>query len=226
MDDLVAHEAAAWRRSLAELGAPVRGRMIICGTEADRVAAAWHVLGYGLDGGVVDDEPITPGRAGDHVGASFVALLHAWASPRDMALVSRTAAGWLEPGGMLLLAELDVDRLRRASAQTYLSAMAYRMFPAMADDLASLCVNSTELVATAIRTGLDDKRSVELDRPRAVYGGPEAWRSSGMDGWRGVDQLTDADAASLRLAVARLNPPSWPLVDREPWIAVAGRTRF
>lgn len=225
MDQLITLEAEAWRRPLGDVSAPKEGRIVVRGPGAGQVGAAWHLLGYGSDGVVTDEAPVT---ADEHevARASLVGLLHAWSAPAHLEVAARTAATWLRPGGMLLLAELHMDRLRSASTQTYTSSLLYRMFPTVADDIGARCAGTTNLVAAAVRTSLDDKLAIEVDRPLAVYeDAAERKAAVGFGAWRGLEQLEPERYAALLDAVGRLQPVGWPHVEVEPWYAVTGRAR-
>ena len=225
MEQHITLEADAWRTVLAEAAAPVDGSVVVRGPAAAQVGAAWHLLGYGPDGIVTDEAPVTAGDEGVS-GAALVALLHAWSTPADLEVAARTAARWLRPRGVLLLAELHIDRLLGASVHSYPSALLYRMFPTTGSYVEARCASATDLVAAAIRTSLDDKVVLEFDRPLAVDDNrSQRPATAPLVSWRGIEQLDPEEQASLRAALAQVTPPTDPFVETEPWYAVAGRTR-
>jgi hypothetical protein len=226
MADLVALEAEAWKSLLLGLEAPVAGPVIVRGPGAAQVGAAWRLLGYGADG-LTADEAVLHGdeSAGDGTVA-MAALLHAWPRPRDIDAVAQRAARWVRPGGLLLLADLDVAALRSESPRRTPAALLYQKHPEVAARLAGRSPTRIQLVMAGIRAGLDDKHAGDVQRPVGVYDDPSERRAAVEFGvWRGLEDLGAEAYARLLEAVDAVEPDEWPLVEREPWMVVTGRVR-
>lgn len=226
MPDLVPLEAEAWAPVLTEVGAPSTGPVVVRGPGATQVGAAWRLLGYGSDGLTTDETPLPGNEPPPNGSAAMAVLLHAWLQPRDVDVVTQRAARSVRPGGLLLLADLDLAGLRSDSARRTPAAAFYQMHPEVADRLARRSPTRTQLVMAGIRAGLDDKRSADVARPVGVYRDPSERRAAIEFGvWRGLEDL-DADAYARVLdAVDSVDPAEWPLVEREPWMVVTGRVR-
>lgn len=226
MPDLASLEAEAWEPLLAGLGLPAAGRILVRGPGAAQVAAAWQLLGYGAAGVSTDEAPVRsdePAPDGPH---GIVALLHAWAEPRDVDAVAQTAARWVQPGGVLLLADLDVAGLRTEAPRRTPAALLYQMYPDVAERLAGRSPTRIQLVMAGIRAGLDDKWSGDVARPVGVYRDAAERRAAVEFGaWRGLEDLNADQYTSLLEAVDAVDPAEWPVVEKEPWIAVTGRVR-
>lgn len=226
MPDLASLEADCWAPLLAAPGVLAKGHAVVRGPGAAQVAAAWQLLGYGAGGLTVDEAPVEPGEPAPDGPLATVALLHAWSAPHEIDAVAGTAARWVQPGGMLLLADLDVAALRSESPRRTPAAVLYRMYPEVAERLAGRSPTRIQVVMAGIRAGLDDKWSGDLDRPVGVYRDAGERRAAVEFGvWRGLENLTPDEYTRLLEAVDAVDPVEWPLVEKEPWIVVTGRVR-
>ena len=226
MPDLASLEADSWAPLLAALGVPDSGRIVLRGPGADQVAAAWQLLGYGTAGVTADEAPLRLDEPLPEGPVAMAALLHAWPQPRDVDAIARVAARWIQPGGVLLLADLDVAGLRTESPRRAPAALLYHMYPEVAERLAGRSPTRVQLVMAGIRAGLDEKWSGDLSRPVGVYRDADERRAAVEFGvWRGLEDLDPDRYTRLLEAVDAVDPVEWPLVEREPWTVVTGRVR-
>ncbi|NIV89316.1 MAG: hypothetical protein GWN35_21625, partial [Actinobacteria bacterium] len=155
-----------------------------------------------------------------------VVMLHAWPSPSAVDRAAAIGAAWLRRGGTLVLAELDMARLRNATPSRYPAALLYTMYPEIAASLSVRSATSLQLAMAAVRAGLRDKTVMEIDRPVGVFRGPDEHRAGIEFGcWRGLEMLDAARYGPVVDAAATVGVGEWPLVELEPWIAVIGSAR-
>lgn len=225
MHDLPTAEYTAWTRVAAATGAALRGTTLVRGPGAAQVGEA--LLRIGATTVIAEDTRIddpTDDPPDDTVDS--VVLLHAWPSPDQVDLAAKTAVGWLRPGGWLVLADLDIERLAGAPPTIYPSATLYRTFPAVQARLRQRCASAIGLVTAAVRAGLDGKASSSVDRPVGVYASRSELRAAIEFGaWRGLEHLSREEYAELLAAVTAVDVAAWPLLDTEPWMIVAGAAR-
>jgi hypothetical protein len=226
MLDTIELEAEAWASALLQLNVPEGGSVIVRGPGAGQVGAAWRLLGYGGRSLVANDTPVHPDDDTQAAAADVVALLHAWPEPRTVDVTAQAAARWVRPGGVLMLAELDVVALRNDVPRRTPAALLYQMHPEVAERLAALSPTRIQLVMAGIRAGLDDKLVIDVARPVGVYRDSSERRAAVEFGaWRGLEELDARAYDALLGAVDAVLPPAWPLVESEPWMVVAGRVR-
>jgi|GEM_PF-6944670 len=226
MPDLIALEAEAWGPVLADVSLPTTAAIVVRGSGAAQLAAVLRRLGYGGDGLAVSEEPVRLGERVAVASADAAILLHAWGEPRLLDPIAQTAVRWLRPGAVLVLADLDIATLRTDSPRRTPAAMFYQLHPDVADRIAARSPTRIQLAMAGIRTGLDDVRVVDLARPVGIYDDPSERRAAVEFGaWRGLEDLASDAYTRLLDAVDMVPHSEWPLVEREPWIAVTGRVR-
>jgi hypothetical protein len=224
--DLASLEAEAWAPLVAGLGLPAAGRVLVRGPGAAQVAAAWQLVGFGAGGLSTDEAAVRTDEPAPDENFAMVALLHAWPEPRDVDAVAGTAARWVQPGGMLLLADLDVAALRNEPPRRTPAALLYQMYPAVGERLAGRSPSRIQMVMAGIRAGLDDKWTGDIARPVGAYRDASERRAAVEFGvWRGLEELDPDQYTRLLEAVDAVDPAAWPLVEKEPWTVVTGRVR-
>jgi hypothetical protein len=226
MPDVVTEETRTWGDLARSARISFEGAVVVRGPGARGIGDV--LLRLGADRVIADQtqlgDPAMESARDDIVDA--VILVHAWRHPSAIDEAARSAVAWVRPGGAVVLADLAVDRLRTASPAKYPSALLYRAHPELADEVERRCATSIQMATAGIRAGLDDKILIDFERPVGVYASPGEHQAAVDSGaWRGLEDLDPADHVSLVTAVGSLRVGTWPLVEREPWVVLCGRSR-
>lgn len=161
--------------------------------------------------------------------ADLVVLRRAWRSPGDVSAAMLVARDRTRPGGEVVAADLDVNKLLAGPTPRYPGRLFYLASPTAAARLRSSTATPALLGAEAVRAGLRPIDGITYDDVRSSHESvADLWASIRARGWRGAawtpveDQgpVLEQVAASLTGAV-----PAGPAVDREPWYAVIGSKR-
>ncbi len=226
MPDLLAEETQTWADLARSASLSFAGTVVVRGPGARGVGDA--LLRLGSERVIVDEtqlgDPARESARDDIVDA--VILLHAWQQPSAIDEAARSAVAWVRPGGAVVLADLAVDRLRTASPAKYPSAFFYRAHPEVADVVQGRTATSIQMATAGVRAGLDDKLLIDFERPVGVFDTPADHRAAIEFGvWRGLERLDAPAYAALLDGVGALPMGPWPVVEREPWVVLCGRSR-
>ncbi len=226
MLDLVALEAAVWSDVTRAAGIEMEGTVVVRGPGAHQVGDA--LLRLGVTTVIADESRLGPDPTefARNDSVDGVVMLHAWSSPSAVDRAAAIGVAWLRRGGTLVLAELDMARLRSAPPSRYPAALFYAMHPEIAATLAMRSATSLQLAMAGVRAGLRDKTALEFDRPVGVFRTPAEHRAGIEFGsWRGLEMLDSRRYGAVVDAAAALEVEEWPLAELEPWIAVIGSAR-
>jgi hypothetical protein len=156
----------------------------------------------------------------------IVVLRRAWGSPREVGEAIRIAHDRVVPGGEVIVADLDVQKLLAGPTPRYPGRLFYLASPDAADGLRTSTASPAQLAAEAVRAGLKPIDLLTYDDVRSRHDGvADLWAAIRERGWRGAAwtpaalQGTVVDAVAEGMASA---VPVGPAVDREPWFAVIG----
>lgn len=174
-----------------------------------------------------EDPPIA-GRVRDLAAASvdIVVLRRAWRDPRDVGEALRIAHDRVVPGGEVIGADLDVQKLLAGPTPRYPGRLFYLAAPEAADGLRASTASPALLAADAVRAGFKPIEMLTYDDIRSTHDDVAAlWTAIRARGWRGAawtpaarqSEVIDAVATGMANAV-----PAGPAADREPWFAVIG----
>lgn len=206
--------AAAVGERLARAGGPPLT------VEADRFA----LLSDDLD-------PPKAGRVRDLPESSLdaVVLRRAWADPSDIQQALETAIRVVRPGGEVIAADVDADRMIEGPSFRYPAGVLYRREPEAARRLRDSSASAALLGLAAVRAGFAELEAASYDDVRGEHDDVAGlWAALREGGWRGsiwvasdrLGPLFESATGDLTAAV-----PAGPAVDREPWHAVVGRVR-
>jgi hypothetical protein len=136
--------------------------------------------------------------------------------------VARTAT---RPGGEVVAADIDVNRLLDGPSQRYPSRLLYLDTEAKSRLVASSAPLGL-LASSAVGSRLVEVESLVYDDVLGEYGdATELWSGIERRGWRGAAWVASDVARSLfqRVAESLDPPPAGWTTDREPWLAVIGK---
>lgn len=209
---IAGESAADFAEDLVRRGAPPLA------VEADRFA----LLSDALD-------PPAVGRLRDlpEGAVDLVVLRRAWRSRTDVAGALAAAVRAVRPGGEVVVADLDVNRLLGGPSPRYPVRLLYLAEPEAAERLTASTASPGVLGSEAGRVGLRDVVTITYDDERGAYEEVAGlWAGIRQRGWRGAAWVSQERARSLfegvASAMAGAIPAGWA-VDREPWYAVIGR---
>lgn len=232
--------AAAWAGDPRRVGVEWGPACVVAGDDAAEVAEMAHRAGapppaYSAPGFVlltrdppeVDLEPAAPSATGLPAGSvATIVLRNAWTGPESLAEVVDEARRVLAPGGHLLLAEWDLDRVLTAAPQSYPDAFFYAALPEVAERLRASMAYRHDLALALGRAGFAGLRSVEVDEVVAEFDerpGYLAWLRD--RGFRGIRHADEERLAAVRAALPQLVRRLAPLgqvTHREPWRVAVG----
>jgi hypothetical protein len=174
------------------------------------------------------DEVQVAGRVRDLAPTSvdIVVLRRAWRDPREVGEAIRIAHDRVVPGGEVIAADLDVQKLLAGPTPRYPGRLFYLASSDAADGLRASTASPAMLAADAVRAGLKPIDMLTYDDVRSTHDDvADLWNAIRERGWRGAAwtpvglQSTVVDAVADAMASA---VPAGPAVDREPWFAIIG----
>ena len=174
-----------------------------------------------------DDAP-TVGRVRDlpPMSVDLVVLRRAWQRPSDVAEALRIAHDRVIPGGEVIAADLDVQKLLAGPTPRYPGRLFYLAAPEAADGLRASTAAPGLLASDAVRAGFKPIDLLTYDDVRSTHDSvAELWNAVRGRGWRGAAwtpaELQRAVSGEVAVAMAAA-VPAGPTADREPWFAVIG----
>ncbi len=171
------------------------------------------------------DLAATSDLAGDSAG--LVVMRHAWDGVEGLLEAVAEARRLLAPGGTVVLAEWDLDRILRSPARLYPDGFFYAALPEVVPRLRAMLAAPTDLAVELIRAGFKDVEGVDVDETvvevpdRLSYLEFAKQRSFRGSGLATPDRLAAAWTAFVDF-VPRIAPIG-PVTHREPWRVVRGR---
>lgn len=217
---------------------PNQSRVALVGEGATEIAPFHKVLDdlpIAVDGGafvLLADAPIdgSPSRLRDLEPESVdvVALHRAWETPAEVPGAIAAAYRVLAPGGLILVSDLDADRLLTGSVLHYPIRLLIDG-AGLANTLRSRVVSGAVLAMETTRGGFGEVWHDTVDNERSRHASAEEyWTAVSEGSWLG-SRWVDADDREPLLEVFSdgLSDayPMGPVVDREPWVVVEGFKR-
>jgi hypothetical protein len=160
------------------------------------------------------------------MSVDLVVLRRAWRRPGDVADALQIAHDRVIPGGEVIAADLDVQKLLAGPTPRYPGRLFYLAAPEAADRLRASTAPPALLAAEAVRAGLRPIDMLTFDDVRSTHDTvADLWSAIRERGWRGsawtaadrqttvIDRVADAMSGAV---------PAGPAADREPWYAVVG----
>lgn len=158
--------------------------------------------------------------------ADTVVMRHAWAGPEELTGVVAEARRVLRPGGRLVLAGWDLDRLLSTSPHSYADAFFYAALPEVADLLLASMAYGLDLALALGRARFSEVRSLDVDEVVAEFPGRAEYlpwlRERGFRGVRHAEPERLAAVRDALPALVRSIAPIGPVAHREPWRVVGG----
>jgi SAM-dependent methyltransferase len=135
----------------------------------------------------------------------FVIVRHGWGSAAGVAAVVDEAARILRPGGVLVLGDLDFDRLMRGRTRSYASKLLYQRYPAIARQIRAGLAMITDLSTELVRAGFGDVTALVVDETLGRYDDPADFLVAVRhNGWRGIADLEPGELDRLVEELERL----------------------
>lgn len=159
----------------------------------------------------------------------LVVLRRAWRSPVEVGTAIAIGRDRVVPGGEVIAADLDVNRLLAGPSSRYPSRLLYLAAPEASVGLRASTASPALLSAEAVRASLGPVDMITYDDVRGDHETIGAlWDAIRQRGWRGAAwtpsdrqaEVMETAASSLASAV-----PSGRVRDLEPWYAVVGPKR-
>ncbi len=155
--------------------------------------------------------------------AGIALLRRAWDDRLALTAALREANRVIRPGGRVIAADIDLDRLMGSSNHRYPARLQYLL---AGDDIGPPRSLRMALSIETGRAGFRDVRGWEVDVERGVYPDARAyWQAVKAGGWPVLADLQPAVADRvLEDAAAGLRriAPIGEVVDRYPWFVVTG----
>lgn len=214
-------------------------RIAVAGEAAVMVATAFVAAG-GPPLVLESDHFAVLSRSGDAPAAArmrdlpadwldLAVMRRAWRDRDDVGEAIRVARDRVAPGGEVIAADLDVNRLLDGPSSQYPVRLLYLAAPIATQRLRDSTATPGTLGAEAVRAGLRPVDSLIFDDVLGRHDSAAAlWAEMSRRGWRGATwtpleyqgQVMEVAATGLARAL-----PAGEAVDREPWVAVVGRKR-
>lgn len=159
----------------------------------------------------------------------LVVVRRAWRAVGEVSSALQIARDRTVPGGEVIAADLDVNRLLAGPTPLYPLRLFYLAAPMAAERLRGSTATPGLLGGEAVRARLRGVDGLTFDD---IYGThdsvPELWRSIQERGWRGAAwtplELHGVVMEQVAAGMARAIPGG-PTSHREPWYAVIGTKR-
>jgi len=169
-------------------------------------AESWHGLPQGMAGAVV--------------------LRAAWPDRPGLTTAVEAGAALVAPGGRLVVADIDADRLLEGSPVRYPYRFRFVLDPAAGASLRDESMSTADLTLEVGRAGMRDVVGVVIEEERGRYAGPAEYWTAVRDGaWPSLTEMPSYEREilleDLAAGLSRVSPMG-EIVERRPWFAATG----
>ena len=170
----------------------------------------------------------TPGSWHDlpHGTVGTVVLRRAWPDRPGLTSAVEAGAALVAPGGRLMVADLDTERLLEGSPVRYPYQFRFVLDPAARASFREMVMSTADLALEVGRAGMRGVLGVSLDEERGRYDGPAGYWTAVRDGaWPSLSEMPFVEReVLLEELAAELSrvAPMGEIVERRPWFTATG----
>ncbi|MGI9648583.1 MAG: methyltransferase domain-containing protein [Acidimicrobiia bacterium] len=165
-----------------------------------------------------DASPESTGLADDQL--DMVLLRDAFGSVTRLSRVLGEVYRILKPGGGVLITEFDAETLLESRPQQYPQRLLSDLHPAVGEYLQRRHPRAMDIAMSLVSTGFREGDAYTLDFPLGHFTDYQTYVDSvAAKGWRGMDQIAEADRQALLSDLPSLMPtiaPGGEFFDVEP----------
>jgi len=158
--------------------------------------------------------------------AGVVVLRSAWPDRPGLTAAVEAGAALVAPGGRLVVADIDVERLLEGSPVRYPYRFRFVLDPAAGASLWEKTMSTADLTLEVGRAGMRDVIGVVIEEERGRYDGPAGYWTAVRDGaWPSLLEMPPDEREilleDLAAELSRVSPMG-EIVERRPWFAATG----
>jgi len=161
-----------------------------------------------------------------HGVAGTVVLRKAWPDRPGLTTAVEMGAALVAPGGRLVVADIDSERLLEGSPVRYPYRFRFVLDPAAEASLREESMSTADLTLEVARAGMRGVVGVVIEEERGRYDGPAGYWTAVRDvAWPSLLEMPSYDREilleDLAAGLSRVSPMG-EIVERRPWFAATG----
>lgn len=229
-------DSMTWMAALGALDIDWSAPILVAGMDASRLADecvragsmgiaaegdGWLLLSSDHAGDVPESWQDLP-----HGTVGTVVLRRAWPDRPGLTAAVGAGAALVAPGGRLLVADLDTERLLEGSPVRYPYQFRFILDPAAGASLRETVMSTADLTLEVGRARMRNVSGVSIDEERGRYDGPAAYWTAVRDGaWPSLSEMPPDEREilleGLAAGLSRVAPMG-EIVERRPWFTATG----